>query len=237
MKTQFRFAGFSWPRYVVELPKGTPYARLQARKFDKAHVVSPYYHAPAPVMRACKRSFYLSSAGMPGLRWQYADEVEGARINHEGWYADPYGADDKIRGVVFRLPHARGFLYGWTYGDGMLASISGDIWPGDDIAGAAVAADQDAERAAESDCADQERWSAAMELDDDIADACEALTAARASWTKAARARQDALHAGATIAADALRAIMRKEHARFKELSGTLRELRARLPEFADVER
>jgi hypothetical protein len=238
MKTQFHFAGFSWPRHVVELPKGTPYARLQARKFDKAHVAaSPYYHAPAPIMRGSSRSFYLGSAGAPDLRWQYADEVEGARIKHEGWFTDPYGAGDTIRGVVFRLPHARGFLYGWTYGDGMIATTNCDIWPGDDIAGAAVAADQDAERAAESEREYQERWSAAKALDDDIADACEALTAARASWTSAARARQDARRAGATIAADALSATMRKEHARFKEHAGTLRELRARLPDFADVER
>jgi hypothetical protein len=235
MKTQFHFAGFSWPRYVVNLPKGTPCARLQARKFNKAHVVtSPYYHAPAPIMRGNSHSFYLGSAGM---RWQYADEVEGARIKHEGWFTDPYGAGNTIRGIVFRLPHARGFLYGWTYGDCMAATINGDVWPGDDEAGAAVAADQDAERAAESEREYQERWSAATALDDNIADACEALTAARASWTKAARARQDARRAGATIAADALSAIMRKEHAQFKERAGTLRELRARLPEFADVER
>lgn len=241
MKTQFSFAGFSWPRHVVELPKGTPYARLQARKFNKAHVAaSPYYHAPAPIMRGNTkpgRSFYLESAGMPGLRWQYADDVEGAPICHTGWFTDPYGDGDKIRGIVFRLPHARGFLYGWTYGDGMIASINGDIWPADDEAGAAYAADQDAERAAESEREYQERWSAAMALDDDIADACEALRALRRKWSSALCAWIDARQARAGIAASAMLAAMREDRERFKEQADTLRELRARLPEFADVER
>lgn len=31
---KFSFAGFDWPRRVATLPKGTPYARLQARRFD-----------------------------------------------------------------------------------------------------------------------------------------------------------------------------------------------------------
>lgn len=40
MKTKFSFAGFDWPRRVVELPKGTPYGRQQTRKFDRAHVTA-----------------------------------------------------------------------------------------------------------------------------------------------------------------------------------------------------
>lgn len=242
MKTQFHFAGFSWPRHVVELPKGRLVDRLAAFKRGERREASPYYHQPAPLAGAHPgRGFYHNDAGMPGLRWQWADDVtydDGrAVIGHTGWYTDDDGAGDTMRGIVFRLPHGRGFLYGWSLGEGMASSVEGAIWPGDDERGAARAADQCAEHAAEKEREYQSRWRAAIDLDDDISEACEDLRALRRKWSSAFRAWIDARQARASVAAGAMLATMRQHREAFAERAEELHELRARLPEFADVER
>jgi hypothetical protein len=92
------------------------------------------------------RSAYLDSDFFPGLRWEYADEVASS-IHHTGWFCDEY-EDDKIRGIVLRLPKGRGFLAGWTMGEKMATQI--DVsWVHDDEIEAAHAADGMAEFAAE----------------------------------------------------------------------------------------
>ena len=92
------------------------------------------------------RSAYLDSDFFPGLRWQYADKVT-SRIRHTGWYCGDYD-NDKIRGIVLRLPRSRGFLAGWTMGEHMITEI--DVsWIHDDEIEAALAADEMAESAAE----------------------------------------------------------------------------------------
>ena len=95
------------------------------------------------------KTFYLESDFAPGLRWQWCDYVTN-RINHTGWFTDEYGDGDKIRGIVFRLPRSRGFLAGWSMGEGMITELDCTIY-GDETA-AAYAADSMAE-----DAADQER--------------------------------------------------------------------------------
>lgn len=238
MKTAFTFAGFAWPRHVVELPKGSLRSRLDAFKRGERRDASPYYHEPAPLTgKHPGRGFYHDDAGMPGLRWQYADEVDGARIGHRGWFTDDDGASETMRGVIFRLPHGRGFLYGWTFGEGMAASIGGDIWPGDDETGAARAADQCAESAAEREREYQARWREATMLDDGIFEACEDLRALRRKWSSAFRAWMDARQARASIAAGAMLATMRQHREAFTFAAEMLRNLRARLPDFADVDR
>lgn len=144
---QFMFAGFNWPRYVATLPRGNMATRLQRKKNP---VTGPYYHAPKPISgRHPGRGFYLDSDGAPGLRWSWCDAVDGARIDHTGWFTDEDGTGDKIRGVVFRLPRGRGFLAGWSMGTGMASEIDGTIY--DDETTAAYAADSEAESVAENE--------------------------------------------------------------------------------------
>lgn len=239
MKMKFSFAGFNWPRHVVELPKGRIANRLAAFKRGERRDASPYYHAPAPLNgKHPGAGFYLGSAGMPGLRWQWADEVKDVRIDHKGWYTDEDGAGDLMRGIVIRLPHGRGFLYGWSLGEGMSASIEGDIWPGDDEAGAARAADQCAESMAEDAREHQARWREAADLDREIADACEELRDLRLRWSNALHAHLDAMRKGAGAAADYLQTVtLDRIREDFAKAAEELRTLRERLPEFADVER
>lgn len=149
--TAFDFAGFHWPRFVAVLPKGSKAKRLEQYK---APLTGPYSHAPKPVnLRTHKgQSFYLgqhgqSGFGQPGLRWEWCDEVEDASIKHTGWFTTEFGSGDKIRGMVFTLPHSRGFLAGWSMGEGMASVIDCELYTtaGD----AAYAADSLAEDAAE----------------------------------------------------------------------------------------
>lgn len=141
----FEFAGFSWPRYVATLPAGSLAKRLER---SRTRIIGPYYHAPRPVTgQHPGLGFYHESDGAPGLRWTWCDEAEGVRIRHTGWFTDEHGDGGTIRGVVFRLPGGRGFLAGWSMGEGMASELDGDIY--DDEAGAAYAADSMAECAAE----------------------------------------------------------------------------------------
>lgn len=156
MKTQteklapvFTFAGFEFPKYAWTLPRGTVAERL---KWAKARYCGPYYHAPKPGTRST--SFYLDSDFMPGLRWHYADDI--ADIGHTGWYTDEYGDGDTIRGIVMRLPHGRGFIAGWTMGQGMISTVDYDMY--DDIEDAAHIADSMAENVADREREYRQEW-------------------------------------------------------------------------------
>lgn len=140
---EFTFAGFTWPRYVAMLPRGSFGKRIAAMRRP---VCGPYYHAPKPNQREGS-SFYLASDFMPGLRWQWCDEVVPI-IGHTGWFTDEYGDGEKVRGLVFRLPHGRGFLIGWSMGEGMCGEVSTSfIYPNAHIA--AHAANNWADKVAE----------------------------------------------------------------------------------------
>jgi hypothetical protein len=175
MSDKFSWAGFTFPRYIVEMPHGTRRERLQAARERKA--CGPYYHAPKPITGGTHpgRSGYHSRAGIDGLtRVEYADEIEGARIRHTGWFCDA-DQGEKIRGVVVRLSHGR-YLSGWTMGVGMCASINGELFA--DIIEAARDADASAEQAAEAERDYQDRWRAAQEARDTVDDvACAVLDA------------------------------------------------------------
>ena len=142
LKPEFTFAGFSFPKHVWTLPRGSMARRLAARN---PVVCGNYYHCPKPNSNE-GIGFYLASDGSPALRWQWADEV--INLGHKGWYSDEFGDSELIRGVVFRLPHGRGFLAGWSMGEGMGSSLDLGIY-GDEES-AAFAADSMAERAAEA---------------------------------------------------------------------------------------
>lgn len=144
---EFSFAGFAFPRYIVSLSSDRAPRRLELRKF--AGGASGYYHKPKPNNRD-GIGFYLESRnGAPfELRWKWANDVEGTRIDHTGWFCDDY-QDTKVRGVVFRLPHGRGFLAGWSMGEGMASSVDFHVYAKE--SDAAYAADRLAERVAEDE--------------------------------------------------------------------------------------
>lgn len=156
---QFTFAGFSFPRYVGTLPAGTLAQRFANRA--SRGMTGDYYHAPTPNNRD-GRGFYLQGTRADGLRFDYCDEVQGARIRHDGWYCDD-DCHDVIRGIVLRLPRGRGFLSGWTMGQGMASTV--DYSPiHDNAIDAAYAADESArivaknEREYRAKCDEETEW-------------------------------------------------------------------------------
>lgn len=142
---QFQFAGFTFPRPIAMLPQGTLAHRLHIHR-TTTRTSGPYYTAPKT--GADGKSFYLNSDFMPGLRWEWADEIDGVRIGHYGWFTDDDGTNgEAIRGLVMRLPKSRGFIAGWSMGEHMASSVEYAVW--DNEANAARHADRLAEIAAE----------------------------------------------------------------------------------------
>ena len=149
------YASFEYPKFLGDLPKEPIHKRLE--EFKKGNRRPGHYgyrqNSPAPLesQQERGRSFYGESDFAPGLRFEYCDQVENVRgIDHKGWYTDPDGFGDTIRGVVFRLPHNKGFLAGWTMGESMISEVEYYIY--DDIWACAYAADDMARRVAEEEC-------------------------------------------------------------------------------------
>ena len=156
MSNNFTFAGFSWPRKVARAAFGAEAVRnkwLRSRK-----VCGEYVHAPTPNTSACI-GFYLDNVGQPFARWTWADKTE-ARINHTGWFTSDF-CDEKIRGIVARLPHGR-YLAGWAIGVNMLASVENTLFTSE--AEAAYFADSMAEQQAQAEWEYQARFQEAQEL-------------------------------------------------------------------------
>lgn len=144
LNSSFAFAGFTFPKYVWMLPRGEMSKRLARAKNP---LTGGYYHAPKPNTNA-GLGFYFKSDSAPGLRFcGYSDEI--LQTGHTGWFTDPYEQYQKIRGVVFRLPHLRGFLAGWTMGKGMSSELNREIYATEEKA--ALAADRFAEIVAEKE--------------------------------------------------------------------------------------
>lgn len=163
----FSFAGFQFPRAVAALPSKPLATRLMEYKQRKPKTCGPYMAAP-PV-NAKGAFFYLESDFMPGLRWQWCDEVGdgfGPVIKHQGWFCDDFG-DQVIRGLIMRLPGERGFLAGWSMGEGMASELdTGSIYA-DEIS-AAYAADSIAEYIAEREREYQENLRADLDETDTV---------------------------------------------------------------------
>lgn len=103
--------------------------------------------------------FYLpiDGADAMGLRWAWCDHVGGTiwddgpdvpDITHTGWFCDDVG-DDTIRGIVAVLPRSRGYLAGWSMGEGMASMLHEEIH--EELDDAVRAADEDARIVAESE--------------------------------------------------------------------------------------
>ena len=141
------YAGFEYPFTFGILPRGPLSKRLAEFKVDHGHKTCGPYYRDEPHPNSDGLSFYLESDFMPGLRWEWCDEVSDVRsIDHTGWFTNEF-CDDKIRGLVMRLPHERGFLAGWSMGEHMASGVEYTIY--DDIVDAAHAADSLAEHMAE----------------------------------------------------------------------------------------
>lgn len=149
---EFTFAGFNFPRYIPEIKRS---------KHDRRTFRAVYYHAPRPITGGTHTgySFYLQDAG--GFdRYKWADEV--VNLRHTGWFCDEF-QDDKIRGLVVRLPHGR-FLAGWSMGEQMASAVEGEIYTSESEA--AYAADSIAERVAESEREYQEEERARLDAEE-----------------------------------------------------------------------
>lgn len=144
-QTSTQFAGFTWPRKVPEFYRSQYNQReLSNGRKVPARMRFAYYANPSDHAKAC--GFYLASDFAPGLRWQWCDDVARS-IRHTGWWTDEHGDSDTVRGIVARLPHGRGFLAGWSMGEGMASELEYTVY--DDERDAAYAADSIAERVAE----------------------------------------------------------------------------------------
>lgn len=155
MKTdKIEFASFAYPKPLFVTPRGKPAQRLAAKRAGTGYkFAAGGYFSPKPCPLESQdekgKGFYLESTGggQPfGLRWDWADEV--ADIRHTGWFCDDY-QDEKIRGIVLRLPKGRGFLAGWSMGEGMASEVEYYVY--ETIREAARAADSLAESAAEKE--------------------------------------------------------------------------------------
>jgi len=151
LKPEFQFAGINFPKWVWNLHRGPWKKRLERRR--NSCTGWGYYHAPRPLESGDNsRSFYLNDHGMPGLRWTWCDEVASSGIKHTGWYCDDC-YDEGIRGIVLRLPRSRGFLAGWSMGEGMASNV--DYYVFESEQDAAQCADSMAESAAEREREDR----------------------------------------------------------------------------------
>jgi hypothetical protein len=144
LKPEFSFAGFTFPRYIADLPIGKP---AMKKKREQRKYTGGYYHAPKPT----------GSGG-----WGFYDGPDGSgrsfemRIERTGdsYYCDLDGHQE-MHAIIARLNHGRGFLVGWSMGDGMCASLDDDIHTEEDDARRVAntrtrdAADREAEYQAE----------------------------------------------------------------------------------------
>lgn len=139
------------------------YTRPLAERAKARKSVGPYMWAPdnraLPNGRNKRfegRGFYQANKGlrMDARGSTFELRLDYAR-NHLGYQrrgTGPFTHDlvlGEYDGIVARLPHGRGFLAGYTLGNGMCASLGGHIWT--DIEDAARAAIDEARDACEAD--------------------------------------------------------------------------------------
>lgn len=184
----------------------------------------------------------IPTSVLDGLRdiGDAADIIPSMR--HTGWYADDL-QDELYVGHVWQLPSRDGeecYIAGYSERDSgytMLCASNGRLETFDDAADAARAADGLAERNAEREREYQERWRAATDLDDDISAKLAELQSIRRDWKARLAAWLDARKHGATVAAGNLTCHLSEALSDWKREAQALRDLRARLSDFADVER
>lgn len=153
LATTHVFAGLNFPHVLAILPKGKPATRLVRRRAAGGpSFCGPTYILGSAPVGPDRQAFggYLEEDNCLGLRFKWADEVEGVRIEHTGWFTDEEQVGETMRGIVARLPRSRGFLAGWSMGEGMSTTLESEIF--DDEADAARRADSFAQESAEAEC-------------------------------------------------------------------------------------
>lgn len=135
------------------------YSRPLAERAKARKTVGPYRWTPAKAGGG--RAFYQAPNALRmdprgsslDLRLSYANEHLSGRLSRTtGYYADACGIDT-IKPIIARLPHSRGFLAGWTMGEGMCAALDSDIHDSEEEAAMAAhdMAERDAEKSRESE--------------------------------------------------------------------------------------
>lgn len=151
-----------------------PFTGIEMPAFDPAQPVGKRFsvyrwRVPSPSKRITGRGFYLASGthGVPKcdargssfrLRLAWADDFmpRGDSLHGVAYYTDNDGSGDLMRPIVARLAHGRGYLPGWTLGEGMASTLDySTIY--DDARDAARAAHSLAENDAEREREYQER--------------------------------------------------------------------------------
>lgn len=143
------------------------YRRPLAARAASRKVAGPYRWRPTQPMTG--RGFYQARDGLRmdragssfALRLELANAyLRGSRLAQiTGYYCDPCGSDGgSLQPIIARLPRGRGFLAGWTMGEGMAASLDSHAWPTEQEAAFAAhaTADRDAERSREDQEAEEE---------------------------------------------------------------------------------
>lgn len=166
----------------------------------------PYRWTPTPPMSG--RGFYTEcgtndivcarhGSGFT-LRIEPADKHVGGRLGMTSGYTTQDG--DEFAPIVFRLPRGRGFMAGWTMGQGMASTLEPEIY--DDIRDAAIAAYDAAEMARNREDDYQDAYRFGQEQRSRLSAALELLKRA----VHAIRASRDAHLRGAVDAATLLQA-------------------------------
>lgn len=136
---------------------------LQSRAKGRK-VCGPYLWAPSKAGQG--RGFYTGPDGQcarhgAGFRLRLEDanaHISGRLSMTTGYFCDSDGDGDTLQPIIARLPRGRGFLAGWTMGEGMASALGASIF--EDEADAAHEAhrmaQRDAEASQESDQSDDE---------------------------------------------------------------------------------
>jgi hypothetical protein len=192
----------------VNLPPSRRFAdwrvfRAQAMDVERHDDLSPGQQSDGA------RIWYTHGDG-PFRHERYADEVNGAHIDHTGWFISDE-QDEKTRGIVGGLTHGR-YIAGYEDAGGARVYFDRVY---DDEREAARGADREAEIVAESEREYNARWKKAQSLRDDAEEAEKRLRAYLA-------ARNDKRTAARELAE------MEIEN---------LRSIRAELADYSDIER
>ena len=176
LTVSFSFAGFTWPRYCATLPGGSLPSRLKARK-DR--MCGPSYRNPEPnSTKGC--GFYLGSNGLFELR----EETRGEEyLWNEGF--------EGVEAIVYRLPKGRGFIAGYTMGDGMLSWVDAKVF--DDLDDAVRRANDEAERFADAQAEDSQRFDDMQQAESDLDCTTHALKDCRALRRMGRRVTEDVI--------------------------------------------
>ncbi len=142
---EFSFAGFTFPRYLADLPIGKH--AMQRKRQLRKHC-GGYYHAPTPDSRKGWGFYYESDSS-------FTMRIEETGKSYS--WGDCRG--DAYVGIVARLNHGRGFLAGASMGSHMVAFLDPKIYADESDAiraandAAQSAADEQAEyEAGELEC-------------------------------------------------------------------------------------